>query len=328
MACINATASTVTELLHNVVGFLVDANNFSSGNQWQLVSPSVISSDTREVILKGVGDGHDEIYIGLKVKQNESYADQEDIILNGYAGYDPGLKWEEQPGAIPHDKLPTIPLAKDILMTYWISANTSRIILIVEMSTQYEGAYLGFMKPAAIERQYPYPLIIGGSYIQDGHWSSFTPGHSLFINPGSDVYGGLGDYKTSSSDSPNENTSSLRIRRPDGSWRTGLNRNKDNKAMKFEKLCVWPLNVEPVKTLTVYKEKGQESIMEDNMLFPCMLYESFPVGLIGELDGVYWLGNCTDLAAKDSILYKDKILKVFSNVFRRDNDQYFAIEWS
>ena len=95
--------------------------------------------------------------------------------------------------------------------------------------------------------------------------------------------------------------------------------------MKFEKLNVWPTNTEPVRTLTVLDDV---LTLENVIMYPFLLYESYPVGLIGQLDGVNWIGNREDLAAKDSIIYQDRVYKIFCNVHRRDNDQYFAIEWS
>lgn len=324
MATHNATASSVPELLQSIAAFLTSEAEFGTGNAWQLMRPGTLEDVTDEVILKGVGDGQDAIYIGLKIKQGAA-SGQQDIVLNGFAGYDPGLTWEEQPGGINHAKLPTLALVAGIYMTYWISANTSRVIIIVEMSSQFECAYLGLMKPVAVERQYPYPMVIGGSYIEGGIWTNNGPGHSAFTNPGSDSYAGLGNFGAAPVDHAEENTTSLRVRRPDGSWRSGLNRNKDNTAMKFEKLCIWPTNVEPVRTLTVY---DSSLTIENVIMYPFLLYESHPVGLIGQLDGLYWIGNREDLAAKDSIIYNDKVYKVFCNVFRRDNDQYFAIEWA
>lgn len=324
MATHNATANSVPELLRNIAAFLTNEAEFGTGRAWQLMRPATVDKVTDEVILKGVGDGQDAIFIGFKIKPG-AVSGQQDVVLNGFAGYDSGLTWEEQPGGIYHEKLPTLALVADVYMTYWISANTRRVILIVELSNQFECAYLGLMKPVAIERQYPYPMVVGGSYIEGGNWTNNGAGHSAFINPGSDTYTGLGNYGANIIDSPKENTTSLRVRRPDGSWRSGLNRNKDNNAMKFEKLCVWPTNVEPVRTLTVY-----DSILtiENVIMYPFLLYESYPVGVIGQLDGVYWIGNREDLAAKDSIIYNDKVYKIFCNVFRRDNDQYFAIEWA
>ncbi|VBB05566.1 Hypothetical protein LUCI_0776 [Lucifera butyrica] len=324
MATYNGTANNLQELLQGLTVFLTDPAAFGAGNAWQRMRPASTSDIVDEVILKGVGDGQDAIYIGFKIKPG-AVSGQQDLVLNGFAGYDSGLTWEEQPGSIYHAKLPTLALVSNTFLTYWVSANTSRVILVVELSSQYESAYLGLMKPVAVERQYPYPLVVGGSYIEGSAWTNNTPGHSAFTNPGSDVYAGLGAYGTHAADNSQEDTTSLRVRRPDGSWRSGLNRSNVDKALHFEKLCVWPTNTEPVRTLTVY---DKTLTIENVIMYPFLLYESYPVGILGQFDGVYWVGNREDLSAKDSIVYNDKVYKVFSNVFRRDNDQYFAIEWA
>lgn len=299
MAVLNATATTVKQMFHDIIAFLIDTNNFTSGNAWQLLSPGTLDSNTTEVILKGVGDGKDEIFVGLKLKaQGDS---QENILLNGFAGYDSGLEWYEQPGAIPESyKLPCVPLAKDVFMTYWLVANSSRFTFRVEMSNQYEGAYVGFFKPVSIEKQYPYPLMIGGSAYDGIAWTAKGNSHSLFINPIDS-----GGY------------SSLCLRRPDGSWRYG-----------GANIAMWPSDTTPADTFTIYRKNTDEATLEDHMLFPYMIYEKDPVGMLGELDGVRFVGNRADLAVKDNIIYRDKIYKIFSNVYRRDDDSYHALEWS
>lgn len=299
LAVLNATTTTVKQLLQNITSFLIDSNNFTTGNAWQLMSPAAITGDTTEVILKGVGDGKDEIYVGMKIKAQGQ--DQENIVLNGFTGYDPGLEWYEQPGAIYRDSLPCVPLAKDVFMTYWLVANTSRFTFRVEMSNHYEAAYLGFIKPIAIARQYPYPLLIGGSAYEGISWNSKADAHSTFLLPTIDSNG----------------YSSLCIRRADGVWRYG-----------GKTLLTWPNNTGPIDTFTVYRKNSDLNALEDNMLYPVVLYETDPVGMIGELDGIYWLGNRADLAVKDNIVYKDKVYKIFNNVYRRDDDAYHAMEWS
>ncbi len=314
MATFTGTSTNVVEMVKSILTFLCDPATFGSGNEWKLVYPAIISDVADNIIIKGVGDGEDDIYIGMSIKP-ASATGQIDVLLNGFAGYDAGLEWREQPGGINHVTVPTMSLLKDTFMTFWVSATTSRIIIVVELSTQYEGCYLGLMKPIAIERQYPYPLVIGGSYYEGGLFADTGPGHSIFANPGTGIAKpATGDYSTS-----------LRIRRPDGSWRSGYNRNISNVSQYYSDLCVWPTNTEPVRTLTVYDDV---LTLENVIMFPFLLYESKPVGLIGQLDGIFWIGNREDISAKDNILYNNKIYKVFNNVYRRDNDQYFAIEWA
>lgn len=323
MACIELVGTSALGVLKGICAFLTDAGNFGTGNEWTLVTPATVSDITDEVILKGIGDGHDEIYIGFRLEEGVEVG-QKDLVLNGFAGYDENLSWIEQPGGIPHDKLPTLPLADDTRIVYWLSANTRRIIIVAQMSTQYESAYLGFIQPIAVERQYPYPLAIGGSYIQGKAWTSSTPGHSCFVNPGSDTFGGLGGLTESPSDILAEQTTSLRIRRADGTWRAALNKNSGDTAMHFEHINVWPQNTEPTNVLTVL---DNSLTIENVIMFPCLLIETYPHGILGQFDGVYFIGNREDISAKDIIIHNNKSYMVFNNIGRRDNDEYFAIEY-
>lgn len=306
MATYIGTANSVPDLLRGVISFLTDPANFGAGNEWKLIQPATVADITSDCIIRGIGDGQDDIYLGFMLTEKSS--GQIDIVLNGYAGYDSGLAWREQPGGISHSTLPIIPLVKDTFMTYWVSATTKRIIIVVELSTQYESAYIGLLNPIAIERQYPYPLVIGGSAYEGVTWTSTSWEHSYFGNPG-----------------PSLTASSLRIRRPDGDWRVGLNYNGSALApLTPSLLTVWPTNVAPVRAVTIY---DPVLTLENVIMYPFLLYETDPVGIVGQLDGIYWVGNREDLATKDSISYGGKIYKIFNNVQRRDNDQYFAVEW-
>jgi len=296
MAVTSGTVNSVAELLQAVASFLTTADNFS-GNEWQLMQPAVIDSSTKEVILKGVGDGKDEIYVGMQIKNQGE--DQQNILLNGFAGYDANLEWYEQPGSIYQDCLPCIPLAKDVNLDYWLTASSSRFTLTVQMSNQYESAYLGFMKPIAIERQYTYPLVVGGSAYDGVIWNNHGDAHSAYFKP----------YM-------NGGYSALCIRRPDGVWEYGGNN-----------LTTWPNNTSPMDTFTVYHKGESEPTPEDHMLYPIILYEKSPTGMLGELDGVYWIGNRTDLAAKDNVIYNGITYKVFNNIYGRADDAYHVIEW-
>lgn len=167
MAVAYGTVHTVRDLLHQIINFVTTQSNFTTGNAWELISPSKLLPDTEEVILKGVGkEGKDAIYIGMKIAPSNTYNGdkQKDILLMGYSGYDPGLHWYEQPDAIPvkiqidshgeltvdYTGLPCIPLVDNIKLTYWLTANSSRISIRVKMAYQYEGAYLGFFEPISV----------------------------------------------------------------------------------------------------------------------------------------------------------------------------------
>lgn len=301
MACIEFVANNVKNLVIQTVEFLIDPANFPPGMAWQLINPATIADVDDKLILKSVGDGEDEIYVGINIRKK---GEQTDIRLNGYAGYDAGLEWHEQPGCIYHKTLPIIPLVENSRLMCWLSANPSRFIIAIQMSTQYEFAYVGFAKTVSVERQYPYPLVIGASACDGIAWSDTSNSHSICINPG-----GSGD------------STSFRMRRPDGRWRAGKNKGED--PIKGE-LCVWPQNTSPTNVLTVL---DNNLTIEKVIMFPILMYECDQPGIVGQFDGVFFIGNREDLSAKDTLIHEGKTYKVFNNVHRRENDEYFCIEW-
>ena len=303
MATLTGTVTSVKQLLQVIATFATDPTKFPGGREWKLKSPAVITSTTDEVILMGIGDGQDEIYVGMKIEVQGS---QENILLNGYAGYDPFLEWFEQPGSLyeveKDNKYPCLALPSDARLSYWLTANTQRITVHVEASNQYHCAYLGFFDPISVERQYPYPMLIGGDTVQGQLWNDTRETHSAYFAP-KIIDGGY---------------SSMIIRRPDGVWEYG-----------GENLQIWPTDHSIEDTFVVYdKDVDSSSSAVDHMLFPMMIYEKKPTGIFGKLDGVYWIGNRADLASKDSVIYRGKTYKVFDNVNKRGDQDYHVVEWA
>lgn len=313
MAMHSGQVTSAGQLLREAAAFLIDPGNFGNKTAWALMSPAALTASTTEVILKGTGDGEDEIYVGMRL--DPAVNGQQDISLNGYAGYDPALKWWEQPGAIHWweedgsgaawgPKLPVLALAADVTMNYWLSADSYHFTLTVELSNQYETMYLGFMKPVAIDRQYPYPLVVGGGAPAGTAWAAHAAPHIAYL--GADGERGV---------------PSLVVRRPDGVWEAG-----------GDVLRVWPSNAHPVDTFPVYNKDAREISIEDHMLYPFMLYEhnrsaNEPTGWLGELRGVHWLGNRADLATLDVVMHEGVPHKVFNNVYDRADDAYYCVQW-
>lgn len=312
MPCTEFTVNNPKDIIINLLAFLTDETKMGTGKAWQLKTPSNPNAFESECVLMGVGDGKDEIYVGIQLKEN---VDNIDIRFNGFAGYDDGLKWNEQPGCIYHATLPIIPLPSIGRTPCWLTANSSRFILVIQLSSQYESAYIGFMKPVSVDRQYPYPLVIGASTWDGISWSDNGDDHSMWINP----YG-------------SKDLSSLRLRRSDGTWEAAHN---GANTQTTSALSIWPQNTSPTHVLTVL---DNSLTVENVIMFPELLYEcgngpdsmpigSDPIGIIGQLDGVYFVGNREDLSSKDTIIHDGKPYLVFNNIDRRDNDQYFCIEW-
>ena len=51
-------------------------------------------------------------------------------------------------------------------------ANGRRIVVVVKTGTYYECVHLGLFLPYATPAQYPYPLVVGGSYNGSTRWSN------------------------------------------------------------------------------------------------------------------------------------------------------------
>jgi len=118
------------------------------------------TTDSREIILKGVGlSGLEEIYIGFKTYYSQP-SDYYNILVGGFTGYTSGNTFETQPGYY----LSGVP-AHNARIDYWLVVNAQRIACTMKVGTPvYESFYAGKFFPYARPAQYPYPLFVGGSF--------------------------------------------------------------------------------------------------------------------------------------------------------------------
>lgn len=311
--CIDFSTTKPIEIITKTLEFLTDAEQMGAGSEWKLKTPTTIEQFSNKCIIMGQGDGSDEIYVGIELKEGDG---QTDIRFNGFAGFDDAMTWEEQPGAIYHETLPIIPLAVPAKYFCWLTATSRRFILIVQESTQYEAAYCGFMTPVAVERQYPYPLVIAGSAVDGISWNSYGDTHSMFLHPS-----GKSTIETA-----------MRLRRSDGTWESAYSTTTNQATAQ---LTVWPQNTHPTNVLTALDDS---QTIENVIMFPELLYECGqgpsvknigpdPIGIVGQLEGIYFVGNREDISSKDTLLYNGKQYLVFNNIDNRENDQYYCIEW-
>ena len=136
-----------------------------------------------EIIAHGPGSsGADEIYTGI-----QTYFDAGDDYYNwkmfGMTGFAAGQIAELQPGCT-QGNWPSMLLWNDPI-DYWFLGNGRRIVVITKTSTSYDMMYLGFALPYGLPNQFPYPLVVGGSFCGSGlpHYSSVTTAHRGFANP-------------------------------------------------------------------------------------------------------------------------------------------------
>lgn len=184
MAWTSGTATDHRDLLRRLRQFLT-ADMMPAGERWQAMR-WVEQPTTQELLLKGPGlAGADAIHVGIRSSQNVA-TDVYNWHLQGATGYLPLDAWADQPNVSTerHMALWNQPIP------YWFVANGRRILVAARVSTRLMLIHLGFVLPYATPGQYPYPLMVMGSY-QDARWSAVSGNFSADIHtPG----GGWKDY--------------------------------------------------------------------------------------------------------------------------------------
>ena len=109
-----------------------------------------------EYILKGIGGGSDEIFVGYKEITNGSSYYNWDI--QGFTGYLAANDFNAQPG----HEFGIYSVQTDGNFDILIIENARRFIMIPIIGTTYAHLYLGWILPTATPSQWDYPLFKGG----------------------------------------------------------------------------------------------------------------------------------------------------------------------
>ena len=154
--------------------------------------------------------GTDQILVGASVF-SDAGADYFNWRLGGFTGYASGNVFTNQPGAMTG---PCLPLW-NASIPYWFVADGKRVIVVAKVSTVFESAYLGFIDTYPSPGQWAYPLAVGGmlAFVNEPVATSVNWRWSYTGNEHHAFY--LGNPTASAADA----ASSLRLRKPDGSWR-------------------------------------------------------------------------------------------------------------
>lgn len=153
--------------------------------------------------------GTDQILVGASIFSNAG-ADYFSWRLGGFTGYAAANPFANQPGGMTG---PCLPLW-NASIPYWFVADGKRVIVAAKVSTVFESAYLGFIDTYPSPGQWAYPLAVGGMMAFAAEpaatdvkwrWSYAGNEHHAFFK------GFQGDAVNAAS--------SLRIRKPDGTWR-------------------------------------------------------------------------------------------------------------
>jgi len=155
-------AATTTAILPAVgINLTVDATIAATG--WATDRSQVLVAPERELLLRGVGSGADEIFVGIETKRNTG-AGVFYWELAGNTGFDNGQAFDGQPGSsratIATDTL-TTPLNNGII-DFFVVIDGFHIKIIAKSGASYTNAYLGFIFTYATPAEYPYPLLIMG----------------------------------------------------------------------------------------------------------------------------------------------------------------------
>ena len=153
MAYTTGTAANYQDLLAVMV-------TFAAAQGW-----AILEQSATRIYLKGPGlAGLDEIYVGV-----ETYADSPNNRYNWNMVGSWGWVTGRTLGKHPRSSL-GVTTTNQVVgyfwnspMTYWMTANGRRIIVVAKVGATYQMIHLGLLTVPATDAQYPYPLYIGGS---------------------------------------------------------------------------------------------------------------------------------------------------------------------
>ena len=178
----------------------------------------------------------------------------------------------------------------DGLMNYWVYSNKQRIVVIVEISGDYQSMYLGFGKRLGPPSTYPHPNFAIGSLCGTRNYGSTASQHRWCLNPyyaGGTQYGILGilpgeTFSVTGSSSPNY-------------------------------LLIWPV--------VGFTNTGQLNNTSDGrvVIHPVYVMDNINGVTLVELDGIYFCPS-NQLSVEDVISQGADTFKVFINI--RDINYY------
>jgi hypothetical protein len=314
------TVNSHRALLDRIRDYVSD-EEIMGAEKWEIMRDT-----PAELILRGPGEsGQDQIFVGARIFESSPNPEYYNLLLNGFVGYDPKLAFMDQPGGIPEDFQPQIPLVKNSQIKYWLVASGRRIIVIAKIGTQYEAGYLGFIQPYGLDGQYPYPLAVGGSLVgqyatsggsaNDYRYTQRYTDHRHFCDPGCGT-------------SAVNFNSTLRIRRIDGKWAVFQNYSGGYSGTSYSGdvlrtnsgYVVWP-------GICGKSESMLQAMDGTYHLFPFMLVEKTDNNCIGQFDGCYWVTG-RGLAPEDILTIGDDTYLAVPNVWRTGAGDFWALRLS
>ena len=302
--------TSMFELLDNII-------DVAQNDSWEIKRSYNLTyngaSRVGGVILRGVGDGNDNLYVHIGINP----ANFKEFIVDSSAGLDSELEIWEQPGSIHQwnkvdddvatglpvytdAKIPSFSITDNEQFNYFIFSNTYRIIVVCKLSIDYQSMYLGFLNPISSERQYPYPMYIAGNNVvgATGWPSNVTPSF-VFPTKGSGW-----------------------LRRADGVWRmfeAPYSANISPNSLG----ALFPYDCNNTSLVPNYTEEVTTDV--DFLLMPIILHTNNPVDLNGLLINAYWISGTRDVATEQLVVIDGKQYMIFDAGQARGSNSYFCI---
>ena len=254
-------------------------------------------------------DGISAIYVAMQRIMNAT-GDYDNLRLNGYIAYDPGLGFHSQPGGM-FSGGPLLPLLRVGSMPYWIAANGRRVVIVVKVSTVYIAGYLGLIVPYLNPSAVPYPLLIGGSmaYNSEPVATSTNWRWSVQSNFISTFPKAIGNNTVNPADYP------CRFRNTGGAFIpfSGVARVTGNNSGGL---------ITPDTSVGQDLRAGPDGSYP---ILPMVLSESNPPCVWGEMDGVGWVSGHANTA--ENTVKQNRIpWLVVQDIFRNAKQHYFALK--
>jgi hypothetical protein len=270
-----------------------------------------------EYIWQAPGNGNEaQILVGI-LRFSDAGADYDNWRLGGFTGFDSGLAFTAQPGALTR---PVVPLLRVGSMPYWFVANGRRVVMIAKVSTVYEAMYLGFFNTYINPDQFPYPLLVGGSMSwssepastsQNWRWSYSGNEHRAFPYPNPSATTNIDQYQ-------------LRMRKPDGAW-MGFSGNRSGASGGY----IWPYgytfsntlpNLDgtyPLLPIVLHSDEGNSGVYPNITIVNPNIW--------GELDGVLAVTGHAN-ASENIVTVGRTDYLVVQNINRTTKTDFFAVK--
>jgi len=297
-----------------------DLDLVAANQDWEELEYTEGDSDTAELYLRGKGlSDSDSIYVTLE-KFLEG-ADSFNWGFSGATGFVQGLDMSLQPGATPEKVYIHL---HNTALSYWFFANGRRFMIVVKVNgVIYQSCYCGFVDAFDLPTEYPYPLMINAS----------SPTRTQrFSWIGSNDHSSMDRGGNATSDA----TANAFIIESSGGWErirsytsTGAVNNYMSATSTAEsnKIAVWPFLEQQTTTSgpeTFLPAPGNEYVLRRLIVLSNRSSNGDKV-VHGSYDGVYQVSGSGN-SAESIITINGETYIVFSNVFRTDIGDFFAVK--